>query len=339
MFQVIEAVTADEAWQTAVAWFLPDGISVQQPSRGGRTVEVLHSAISIRNPRQRWIGSRFPAINPAFAIAEAIWIAKGRNDSGFLNYFNPSLPKFAGDGPTYHGAYGFRLRRHFDVDQLDRAFRALTANPDSRQVALQIWDSQADLPDENGTPRSPNIPCNVMALLKVRDGRLMWTQIMRSNDLFRGLPHNVVQFTFLQEIMAGWLAIDVGPYNHLSDSLHLYADVGVVRDRLRPTVVPDSTDRLDLPKKDSDTVLSVVSDFGDFVANACNTSRDVVEALSHLELPQAYNNLALLLASDAVRRRGDTQLAVEVSSRSTDACLRFMMERWLERMRLRNAVD
>jgi thymidylate synthase len=329
MFQVVEAVTADEAWQTAAAWFLPGGISAPQPSRGGETAEVLHSAMSIRNPRQRWIGSRFPAINPAFAIAEAIWIATGRNDSGFLNYFNRSLPKFSGEGPTYHGAYGFRLRRHFNVDQLDRASRAFAADPTSRQVALQIWDSQADLPDENGTPRSKDIPCNVMALLKVRDGRLVWTQIMRSNDIFRGLPHNIVQFTFLQEIVAGWLEIEVGPYNHLSDSLHLYATDGVVRDLLQPTTIPESTDRLNLPKVESDKVLLVMSDFGDFVAIA-NTSSDVLEALSRIKLPQAYTNLAVILAGDAVRRRGDGQLAFEITSRCTDACLRFMMERWLK---------
>jgi thymidylate synthase len=45
---------------------------------------------------------------------------------------------------------------------------------------------------------------------------------MRSNDLFKGLPYNLIQFTTLQEIIAGWLRIEVGSYNHISDSLHLY---------------------------------------------------------------------------------------------------------------------
>lgn len=331
MFQLVEAVSADEAWQTAASWFLPGGIAVAQRSRGGDTAEILHSAISIRNPRQRWIGSRFPAINPAFAIAEAIWIAQGRNDSGFLNYFNPSLPKFAGNGSTYHGAYGFRLRRHFEVDQLEVAFRALKANPDSRQIALQIWDSRADLPDENGTPRSPDIPCNVVALLKVRGGRLIWTQVMRSNDLFRGLPHNIVQFTFLQEIMAGWLEAEVGAYNHVSDSLHFYATDGAVIKRLQPTSIPENTDRLNLPKAESDKVLADISNFCDFVATADNTSDAVLGALSRLSVPKAYMNLALVLAADAVRRRGNAQRGNEIISRCDNGCLRFMMERWLLR--------
>lgn len=45
---------------------------------------------------------------------------------------------------------------------------------------------------------------------------------MRSNDVHRGLPYNVVQFTTLQEVMAGWLGLEVGGYHHWSDSLHLY---------------------------------------------------------------------------------------------------------------------
>jgi thymidylate synthase len=333
MFQVVEAGTADDAWQTAANWFLPGGISAPQPGRGGETAEVLHTAMSIRDPRQRWIASRFPALNPAFAIAEAIWIATGRNDSGFLNYFNPRLPEFAGEGPIYYGAYGFRLRRHFDLDQLDRAFRALSSDPTSRQVVLQIWDTQADLPDKNGTPRSKDIPCNVMALLKVRDNRLVWTQIARSNDLFLGLPHNIVQFTVLQEIVAGWLEIEVGPYHHLSDSLHLYARNGVVRELLQPTTVPESSDRLNLPKAESEKVLQDVSNFANVLAIMTNSSRDLLDTFSCLRIPQPYINLAAILAADALRRRGDVELALEITSRCTNPCLRFMMERWVRRRR------
>ena len=47
-------------------------------------------------------------------------------------------------------------------------------------------------------------------------------QIMRSNDLHLGLPHNLVQFTSLQEILAGWLGLEPAGYHHLSDSLHVY---------------------------------------------------------------------------------------------------------------------
>lgn len=45
---------------------------------------------------------------------------------------------------------------------------------------------------------------------------------MRSNDMIWGMPCNFVHFTTFQEIFAGWLGVEVGSYNHISDSLHIY---------------------------------------------------------------------------------------------------------------------
>src|SRR5271166_6936261 len=91
MFRALEAATADALWLKAAHWFTPDGVATNQNSSGGRTAEVLRASLTLRDPRQRWITSRAPAMNPAFALAEVIWIVCGRNDSRFLNYFNPRL--------------------------------------------------------------------------------------------------------------------------------------------------------------------------------------------------------------------------------------------------------
>ena len=115
----------------------------------GQCMSCCMPAITIQEPTNRWVVSREPAINPAFSLAEVIWILTGRNDAGFLNYFNSALPAFAGHGSCYHGAYGFRLRRHFrdgwgrDLDQLERAYLTLCHEPDSRQAVLQIWDLES----------------------------------------------------------------------------------------------------------------------------------------------------------------------------------------------------
>jgi thymidylate synthase len=234
MFQVLEAGTADALWLKAANWFVVGGIAVKQGSRGGLTAEVLRASLTLEHPRQRWITSRAPALNPAFALAEVIWIMCGRNDAGFLNYFNPKLLHYAGNRLTYHGAYGHRLRAHFGIDQLERAYTVLSRDKNSRQVVLQIWDSAEDLPSEEGTARAEDVPCNIVALLKLREGRLEWTQIMRSNDLVLGLPHNIVQFSSFQEVLAGWLGVEVGSYNHFADSLHLYEQDAPVSDRIAP---------------------------------------------------------------------------------------------------------
>src|SRR5437879_1150771 len=115
-------------------------------------------------------------MNIAFALEEVVWIMAGRNDSSFLNYYNTELPKYCGNGPIYHGAYGHRLRKRFGIDQVVRAYEALRRNPDSRQVVIQIWDSIVDLPAADGKPSSEDIPCNIVAMLKVRDKQLGPTQ-------------------------------------------------------------------------------------------------------------------------------------------------------------------
>jgi thymidylate synthase len=45
---------------------------------------------------------------------------------------------------------------------------------------------------------------------------------MRSNDAIWGLPYDVFLFTFLQEMMAIELKVELGSYYHFAGSLHLY---------------------------------------------------------------------------------------------------------------------
>jgi thymidylate synthase len=56
----------------------------------------------------------------------------------------------------------------------------------------------------------------------VRDERLHMVVSMRSNDAFKGLPHDVFSFTMMQEIAARMLEVDLGEYAHFASSLHLY---------------------------------------------------------------------------------------------------------------------
>lgn len=331
MFHVLEAETADELWLKAAAWFEPEGKASLQVSRCGNTGEVLRAALSLGDPRQRWITSRAPAMNPAFALAEVIWILSGRNDSAFLNYFNPKLPRFAGSGEKYHGAYGFRLRRHFDLDQLDRAHRALAAAPDSRQVVMQIWDSNVDMPGEDGSPQSDDIPCNITSLLKIREGRLQWTQIMRSNDLILGMPHNIVQFTSLQEVMAGWMDVELGGYHHFADSLHLYGGDSPVAQRLHRRSLPRNEDSIAVPKEESERAITVLCRLGDELSAPTVDADGVLRAFEAAELPQVFRNWAAVLTGDALRRRGAHGSIGPVMAECSNRCLATMFKRWMER--------
>lgn len=331
MFRLFEAATADEVWLKLAEAFRDEPL-LPQESRAGDTREILRAAITIRNPRRRWVVSRVPALNPAFALAEAIWILAGRDDAEFLNYFNTKLPNFAGRVARYHGAYGYRLRCHLGIDQLSRAYEVLKHNPSSRQVVLQVWDARSDLPNEHGLPVADDIPCNVLAMLKVRAGRLEWTQIIRSNDLFLGVPHNVVQFTVIQEVLAGWLGLEVGTFNILSDSLHVYE-----RDRdaiaaAMPVFATDYEESLSLPKDDSERAIQKLASAVDELRKGVSAATKVVHLVDTAGLPESFANVLRVLAAESERRCGRPDNAERIISDCTNATFSELWQRWSRRI-------
>lgn len=328
---VFEGTTANEVWLKAASGFESSKEVNTQSSRAGMTKEILGAAFSIHNPRQRWVSSRQPSINPAFAIAEVIWIVSGRRDSAFLNYWNPKLPQFAGSGKNYHGAYGYRIRKHLGLDQLERAYQALQENPDTRQVVLQIWDSFVDFPNPDGSPAASDIPCNVCSFAKIRNGKLEWTQILRSNDLFLGVPHNFVQFTSLQEILAAWLGIDVGHYRHVADCLHIYVrDQENIQDSGRITP-EENTDVLRFTKLESDIFFAEMSKRMDRMTSMMLTQRKLGQLARPENFPRELRNWLLVVAADCARRRKWIDLAYELMAECSNPALEQLWELWLTR--------
>ncbi len=327
----ITARTADEAWRAAAGLVLEDARSVQS-SRAGETLELLHVGFQIEEPSQRWVFSRTPPMNPAFALVEVFWIVAGRRDAAFPRYWNRSLSRYCGTNADFHGAYGFRLREHFGIDQLDRVYRALGNSPDSRQCVLQLWDPAVDLPNPDGSPVAEDIPCNVTILPKIRRGKLEWMQVVRSNDLFLGLPYNFIQFTSIQEMLSGWLGVLPGAYHQVSDSLHVYTrDVEAVRRSLHAVDAPPNTDSFALDRQTWDEILPRVvyrlerltdhnlspTEFGD-----CAFSSDV---------PSPYENAILIAAADSARRRRWHDLERECTDRCSNALLVQLWSRWHSR--------
>ena len=338
ILETFREITADEAWRKAAESFKRPDLWSLQPGRGGPTWELLPACFVVEDPRQRWVLSRTPAMSVPFALVEVIGIISGRRDSSYLNYFNPRLPKYAGSGESYPGAYGFRLRHHFGVDQLERVCSALERNTQTRQAVLQIWDPMADIPHVDGSPTSADIPCNIASMLKIRNGRLFWTQIMRSNDLYRGTPYNFVQFTILQEVLAGWLDVDTGPYTHLSDSLHVYdADLKFLESAQVPKL-PVNQDDLRLPMAASRTAWARLNQSVDSLIVPDLAEKDLEDiAMSSSETPM--RNMLLIVSADSARRRGFFDLATELSQRCTNPVLSLGWGRWYQRTMHRAAVS
>lgn len=336
MFQLFTADSADDLWRQAAERFKTLGSTTAQSSRAGSTKELLHAALELRNPRDRWVTSRSPAMNVAFALAEVVWIMRGRNDSQFLNYFNRSLPAYAGSGSTYHGAYGHRLKYSSGFDQLDAAYKALKKVPDSRQIVLQIWNGEADFPRDAGLPVAPDVPCNVVSMLKVRNGVLEWTQIMRSNDLFRGFVHNVVQFTFLHEVMAGWLGLSVGSYHHFSDSLHVYDSDSLEMNSPALEDVFTNSDFFNFTKNDSDKFFAEIESLMEVVISNASP-KGLITALKNVTAPEPFLNIGRILVCEGLRRRDEVLLMNQVLADCSNLTYSFLFGQWMDRMNLPKA--
>lgn len=327
--KTFRSASADDLWRQAFRCLVDEQRqALPQKSRAGETIEALHVAFELANPRHRWVVSRRPAINPAFAIAEVIWILAGSNDASVLNYWNRQLPKYAGSTCTYPGAYGHRLRKHFGIDQIRRAVEVLRADPDTRQVVLQLWDSRQDLPHHDGRPQTCDIPCNITSILKIRDGRLHWTQVMRSNDVVRGLPYNIIQFTTLQELIAGWLGVELGPYHHWSDSLHIYQSDLSTFSASAESDTPPHCESLMTGLDKGELLLAQMYERLQKLTAERLSERDL-ECMALLEsAPQGYQSLLAILAAEAARRRSWFDLMQKLESRCTDSQIQQVWTRW-----------
>ncbi|WP_345761682.1 thymidylate synthase [Diaminobutyricibacter sp. McL0608] len=320
----VDAKTAAEIWDAAWSEITTRGN--HRTHVRGNYREALHSVLSLEDPRQRWVTTRVPPINPAFALAEVIWILRGRNDSAFLTAWNGKLPFYAGEGAEFYGAYGERLRSRFGFDQLSSAAEVLRSRPDQRQVVLQIWDASSDFPTGSGDSRSPDIPCNVSSLLKVVDGRLEWLQVMRSNDLVRGLPYNLVQWTTIQEVLAGWLGLEVGSYVHISDSLHIYDVDSSQFSASTSGELPLSSADLRLDERESERVFATLENAANSLAES--DSPEAVLARAEPDVPSAYADWIKVLAGERLRRLGQAAEGLELAETVEDRALRAVSRAW-----------
>lgn len=297
--------------------------------RNGQTKELMHVCMSISDPTQRWVERRKPVISPAFAIAELVMIMNGSDEAILLNAWNPALPKYQGNYDRYPGAYGKRLRYSFGFDQINRAYDALKNNPESRQVVMEIWKPDIDLPQSEGRPNNDDIPCNICSLLKIRNGKLLWTQIMRSNDIVFGLPYNFLQFTFLQEIIAGWLNVGVGEYMHISDSLHMYVNNECSIDIGKNVHI--NTEQIGLEKNESEKVFGeLLVRMKELSQNEC-TSNYIKSIVRSKYLPVAYQNMLILLCEYiAYSHRMDEEVIYCCEQNISNTLYQNMMQEWMQ---------
>ncbi|MGX9714619.1 thymidylate synthase [Janthinobacterium lividum] len=215
----------------------------------GAAVEMSGVLLKIANPRARL--SRAETRSTLFTcLGEFMWYLAGSNRLDFIKYYIPMYSEFSDNGRTIHGGYGPRLFGTEERAQVSTVIQILKRKFESRQAVIQLFDA-ADLLEAH-----KDIPCTCTIQFLLRRGKLDMIVSMRSNDAFKGLPHDVFSFTMLQEIVARSVGAELGWYKHVVGSLHLYDENRTEAERYvgegwQETVAMDS-----MPKGDPSLALS-----------------------------------------------------------------------------------
>jgi thymidylate synthase len=67
-----------------------------------------------------------------------------------------------------------------------------------------------------------NVPCPYTFTVNIIGGRLHLHNIVRSNDMLLGAPHDIAGFALLQCMLAQELGVKPGVYSHSISNAHIY---------------------------------------------------------------------------------------------------------------------
>ena len=155
-------------------------------------------------------------ISKSYVCGELLWYALGRNDVAFINKFAGLWGRISDDGVTSYSAYGDIVFSRHGFNQVEKIIQLLCNDPTSRRAVINF-----NVPNEHVIETKDEI-CTIALQFLIRDGKLNCYGIMRSNDVWFGLPYDTIFFTELTKYIAKRVAVTYGTYTHTVVSLHVY---------------------------------------------------------------------------------------------------------------------
>lgn len=215
---VIKARNVQEILPEALRRLEHDGI--ERDSRNGRVKMFSEPVTSVyERPTERVIYWAERDANPFFHLYESLWMLAGKETVEPLAFYVARMRTFSDDGVTFHGAYGYRWRYHFEFDQVATIIEALKKDKNDRRQVLSMWDAEVDLGKQG-----KDFPCNLQAVFQITyEGKLDMMVTNRSNDIIWGAyGANAVHFSYLLEYVAAGVGVPVGRYRQVSANFHAY---------------------------------------------------------------------------------------------------------------------
>lgn len=216
--------SADDALQSGLQTVIDNSPLVAESRNGPVLRARMPLTTTYVDPKSRVLFNPVRDCNPFLHLFESMWMLRGRRDLAFVSYFTPQMRSYSDDGVTLNGAYGWRWRYQFGIDQIDDFIvPELKANKDSRRAHLGMWDARND--PRSAQTGTKDVPCNLSIAFDVVENRLNMTVFNRSNDLVWGAyGANLVHMSFLQEYVAQSVGLMLGNYYQVSNNAHIYLE-------------------------------------------------------------------------------------------------------------------
>lgn len=237
MIYKFEGKSIPTIWPWVLDTILDEGKIISP--RGLPTKEISPVIMQVTRPRERLFGHPHRKEVSIFTYIEGLWMLLGEETPDRVVHYVSNMKQFVNeDEDRFDGAYGPRMVRLaplqrftegnrldfelpkkecYTLNQLNMVYDRLSRDPNSRQAIVVINNPLFDW-----SRNSKDIPCTLSFQFLIRDNKLDMIATMRSQDAWWGMVYDQSEFQWFQEIIAGWLGIDVGTYTHVVGSLHLY---------------------------------------------------------------------------------------------------------------------
>lgn len=210
----------DEVYQSLLEDIMKKGVREKNARTGHETAALPGLTFSTDIEKNGFPLLSLRKIPTKIFIAEQIWFVSGaRKPEIFLRDYTRIWDDFTNPGDVVTVAYGYRWRRHFGRDQLGLLVKLLAKDPSSRHGVVVTWDPASD--GLGGVSKS-NIPCPYSFTVNIIGGRLNMMNVVRSNDMILGFPHDVAGFALLLCMLAQKLGVKPGVYTHTIANAHVY---------------------------------------------------------------------------------------------------------------------
>lgn len=127
--------------------------------------------------------------------------------------------------------FGGDVGKSNGVDQVSDMLESMKTNPTSRRHLVSAWNPQ----QLDGTPLPP---CHIMQMYTIdtKNNKLHSSFVMRSSDLYHGLPYNIMGYAWLNVLFSKYLGLEPGTLTYFGHNAHIYNhQVDVVKQQLERT--------------------------------------------------------------------------------------------------------